>query len=308
MKGLGRLLFGPYRSRQSSRGAKTYAARLDSQLAGFNARFGGSSGAGAGGTPLTDSPIFLLSAGWRSGSTLLQRMVMAENPAVIIWGEPYDLALPIQGLADQLRPFSEAWPRARGFAGAGGEDFSNAWVANLYPPAEAFRAAHLAYLEALFAAPAEALGRSRWGLKEVRFGADEVRYLRWLYPRARFVFLVRDPLNAYRSYRQKLTWYARWPHRMVATPYGFGVHWRRLSRDFLEVQSQGVGLLLRYEELGEDATVSRLSDYLGWPVPRPQSMAKITGLANKDEVRLGTVEAAILRRGAGRIASEFGYG
>ncbi|WP_299619795.1 sulfotransferase [Pelagibius sp.] len=308
MKGLGRLLFGPHRSRQSARGAKTYAARLDSQLAAFEARFGGSTGEQGAVAPLTDSPVFLLSAGWRSGSTLLQRMVMANNPAVIIWGEPYDLALPIQGLADQFRPFSEVWPRDSDFAGPAGVDLSNAWVANLYPPAASFRAAHLAYLEALLAAPAEALGRSLWGLKEVRLGADEVRYLRWLYPRARFVFLVRDPLNAYRSYRQKLSWYARWPNRMVTTPYGFGAHWRRLSRDFLELQSQGIGLLLRYEELGEDATVARLSNYLGWPVPRPQEMQKIKGLDGKDQVRLGTVEAAILKRGAGRTASEFGYG
>lgn len=308
MKGLGRLLFGPHRSRQSSQSAKTYAARLDSQLAAFDVRFSDSRGERGAVVPLTDSPVFLLSAGWRSGSTLLQRMVMANNPAVIIWGEPYDLAMPIQGLTDQLRPFSETWPRDSDFAGPGGADFSNAWVANFYPPAESFRAAHLAYLEALFAAPAEALGRNRWGLKEVRLGADEVRYLRWLYPRARFVFLVRDPLNAYRSYRRKLSWYARWPSRMIATPYGFGAHWRRLSRDFLELQGEGIGLLLRYEQLGEDATVSRLSDYLGWPVPRPQEMAKIKGLGNKDEVRLGSIEAAILKRGAGRIAGEFGYG
>lgn len=35
------------------------------------------------------APIFLLSAGWRSGSTLLQRLIMSDA-RVLIWGEPYD--------------------------------------------------------------------------------------------------------------------------------------------------------------------------------------------------------------------------
>ena len=32
-----------------------------------------------------DAPIFILSAGWRSGSTLLQRML---TPECLIWGNP----------------------------------------------------------------------------------------------------------------------------------------------------------------------------------------------------------------------------
>lgn len=35
-----------------------------------------------------ENPVFILSAGWRSGSTLLHRMIMADEK-VMIWGEPY---------------------------------------------------------------------------------------------------------------------------------------------------------------------------------------------------------------------------
>ncbi|NIA68518.1 sulfotransferase [Pelagibius litoralis] len=308
MKQIARLLFGPHRSRQSSRSAQTYAAKLEGQLAAFDSRFNGTSAPQAPDVPFCDSPIFILSAGWRSGSTLLQRMVMANNPAIVIWGEPYDIAAPIQTLADQLRPFSSDWPPAGYFFEARESDLSNQWVANLYPPAQAFRAAHLAYMEALFAGPAQALDLRQWGLKEVRFGADHVRYLHWLYPKAKFIFLVRNPLDAYKSYRSKLTWFAEWPGKMVATPFGFGAQWRRLCRDFLEMQKQDIGLLLHYESLGDEQILSKLSDYLGWTVPSLQEMSKIRGWKDDPGSRLGGIERAMLRHGTGKIANELGYG
>ncbi|MEO0535490.1 MAG: hypothetical protein AAF215_16660 [Cyanobacteria bacterium P01_A01_bin.123] len=38
---------------------------------------------------VADSPIFVFSAGWRSGSTLLQRLVMSDK-SVVIWGELFN--------------------------------------------------------------------------------------------------------------------------------------------------------------------------------------------------------------------------
>ncbi|WP_420349453.1 sulfotransferase [Pelagibius sp.] len=307
MKSIGRALLGPRRSRATSRDARDHAARLDRQLEAFDSRFQAGLAPEAPRGPLCEEPVFILSAGWRSGSTLLQRMVMANNPSIIVWGEPYDIASPIQTLADQLRPFSAEWPRSGYFVEPRGSNLSNEWVANLYPPAQAFRTAHLAYLETLFAAPAEALGRSHWGLKEVRLGSDHVRYLRWLYPRAKFVFLIRNPLNAYRSYRNRLTWFADWPNKMVATPYSFGRHWRRLCGEFLEMRAQGVGVLLHYESLGDDAAVSGLGDYLGWAVPRLQEMAKLKGWNGDAKSPLGAIEKVMLRRAVGSMAGDLGY-
>ena len=36
-----------------------------------------------------EQPVFVLSAGWRSGSTLLQRMIMENNRDLLMWGEPF---------------------------------------------------------------------------------------------------------------------------------------------------------------------------------------------------------------------------
>ena len=57
----------------------------------------------------TAAPIFLLSAGWRSGSTLLQRLIMSDKN-VLIWGEPYDECGQIQAMADTLKAFRPDWP------------------------------------------------------------------------------------------------------------------------------------------------------------------------------------------------------
>ena len=54
--------------------------------------------------PADDAPIFLLSAGWRSGSTMLQRLLMSD-PGVLIWGEPYDECGLVQALAGCAKAF-----------------------------------------------------------------------------------------------------------------------------------------------------------------------------------------------------------
>jgi hypothetical protein len=315
---IAQMLYKRPRTTLKAAAALKLSESLDSQLTSFDARFNGRA---AHEIPevVCPRPVFILSAGWRSGSTLLQRMVMSENPEIIIWGEPYAEAAPILALADQMRPFSETWPDDRFFLEGHGNDLAKEWIANLYPPAAHFRAAHLAYLETLLARPARELGRAQWGLKEVRFGADEVRYLQWLYPRARFIFLVREPAAAYRSYKVKRNWFARWPHEMVTNPFDFGRLWGRLTHDFRKLSAQGVGPLLRYEDLGSETSRQALQDYLGWPVPPLEHMAQVTGLGDAGRsrsespgqgipARLRWIDRALLRRGTGATASELGYG
>ena len=55
----------------------------------------------------SSEPVFILSAGWRSGSTFLRRCLMASSD-ILIWGEPYRYAEPIRLLARQVRAFADA--------------------------------------------------------------------------------------------------------------------------------------------------------------------------------------------------------
>lgn len=59
------------------------------------------------------APIFLLSAGWRSGSTLLQRMLMEFNDDIVIWGEPFDHSNIYDNMMNQFRCFTTSWPPQR---------------------------------------------------------------------------------------------------------------------------------------------------------------------------------------------------
>ncbi len=127
-----------------------------------------------------DSPVFILAAGWRSGSTLLQRLL---SERCLIWGEPYGHAGLIPSLADPIRCFTDRWPEPHHFyRGHPPEALATTFIANLYPGVSDLRRAHRGFFERLFAEPARAAGHDRWGLKEVRLDADHALYLRWLFP------------------------------------------------------------------------------------------------------------------------------
>lgn len=110
-----------------------------------------------------DSPIFIFSAGWRSGSTMLQRMLCSDN-ATLIWGEPYDLCEIIQTLARLPRPVTQDWPPEEFFLrGRDPNNLASSWIANLYPSLPDLRESLKAMLWRLFAEPTRASGAARWG-------------------------------------------------------------------------------------------------------------------------------------------------
>lgn len=224
-------------------------------------------------------PVFIFSAVWRSGSTFLQRLT-SSNKDIFIWGEPYRRSAVVTSLAGQFRAFTAKWPMDRYFVSAFlDDDFTHQWTANCYPEMQDFLDAHVAYFERLFMRPAAALGKQRWGVKLVTLSVDHAHYLRWLFPRARFIFLIRNPYDAYRSYRPWGNWYLAWPNEPVFTASAFGKLWKRLADDYIRHHEEVDGLLLQYESLHESSTVARLSDYLGFETAAPDSLARIGGPA-----------------------------
>lgn len=259
------------------------------------------------------APIFVFSAGWRSGSTFLQRWVMT-NECVLLWGEPYCHNGVIQSLSGQLKAFTESWPWDEFFAHSHDrtEDLSQEWIANLYPPLKDFMEAHVGYLETLFMRPALAYGKSRWGLKEVRLGIDHALYLRWLFPDAKFIFLVRDPYEAYGSYRRWRCWYRTWPHEPVFTATRFGALWKELTSDFVTNHDKVGGLLVQYEELRTPATRPLLENYLGLSLADAASLTRVAGTQapQRRERRAHWVprlEALLLKRQVEPVSLKLGY-
>ena len=264
----------------------------------------------ADGTDDPEAPIFLLSAGWRSGSTLLQRLIMSDS-RVLIWGEPYDECGLIQALAASMKAFRPGWPPQEYFYdGTPPNQLSGEWIANLFPSLEDWRKGQRVLFDTMFAAPAKRAGAARWGIKEVRLDAEHCAYLRWLYPNARFVFLYRNPLEAYRSYcRYGRSWYDTFPDSPVFTPTAFGTHWRKLMQGFLKDAKALDALVIRYEDLVAGLTpLDELEAYLNITIDRTVLKAKVgTSERGGEKARVNALERWLLRRAVAPVAEALGY-
>ena len=257
-----------------------------------------------------EAPIFLFSAGWRSGSTLLQRLIMSDS-RVLIWGEPYDECGLIQALAESMKAFRPGWPPQEYFYdGTPPNQLSGEWIANLFPSLEDWRKGQRVLFDTMFAAPAKRAGAARWGIKEVRLDAEHCAYLRWLYPNARFVFLYRNPLEAYRSYcRYGRSWYDTFPDSPVFTPTAFGTHWRKLMQGFLKDAKALDALVIRYEDLVAGLTpLDELEAYLNITIDRTVLKAKVgTSERGGEKARVNALERWLLRRAVAPVAEALGY-
>ncbi len=250
------------------------------------------------------APIFILAAGWRSGSTLLQRMISGGTDA-LIWGEPYANSQLVDTMCQQFAAFDENWPRRDWFVVPDRANFTNSWVANLYPGPDRLKSAHRAFLMEMFAQTARGRKASGWGFKEVRLGIGHAQYLRWLFPNAKFLFLVRNPWDALASYKGiGMRSYQRWPDKPIFTPWSFGRMWRSLAPDF-ERNAQAVGALcVRFEDLSKDATVSKISEYLNFGIVSPRDLQRIGSTRN---LRLTKLESVVLTAALTGCAGRLGY-
>lgn len=257
-----------------------------------------------------EEPIFLLSAGWRSGSTLLQRLIMSDSQ-VLIWGEPYDECGIIQALADTMKAFRPNWPPAEYYYdGTPPADLSSSWIANLFPSLEDLRNGHRAFFDVMFSEPSKRGGAARWGIKEVRLGSEHALYLRWLYPKAKFIFLYRNPLDAYRSYaRYGRSWYNIFPNKPMFTPTAFGTHWRRLMEGYLRDAKILDALLVRYEDLvGDCPPMKEIGTYLGISMNHSVLDAKVgSSERGGKKVQVSRLEKWLLKRAVSPVAEGLGY-
>jgi hypothetical protein len=253
----------------------------------------------------TDEPVFVLAAGWRSGSTLLQRMLLKH---CMVWGEPYEPHGLIDRLAQPLCFFWEDWPPNDFFINhpQWGGKLGDKWAANLYPPIESLLEAHVAFLRHLFAEPARERGYERWGLKAVRYGVEQAIFLHWLFPRARFLFLVRNPYDCWSSYRRAGSAVVRfYPEEQIRTPEQFGRHWLELATCFHEQHAKVGGRLLRYDNLTSQAFDSQsLEEYLGFKL---DLSVRDTRLGASPRGTVAADEFARLHQVIGKFADGFGY-
>lgn len=210
-----------------------------------------------------ESPIFVFSAGWRSGSTLVQRLLMSSGN-VLIWGEPLGDAAGVARLSHSLTAITPDWPPDAFFETTEDvSDLSGKWVANLAPKMSYLKKAHKAHIQQwLSVASKEEFNVDRWGLKEVRLTIDHARYLKWLYPEARFLFVYRNPFNAYRSWKGN-RWRSVWPGYYRNSAIAYARHWKLLLSGYLEGCSDVGGRMIKFEDLvSGKIDIAHLGEYL----------------------------------------------
>lgn len=293
-----RMVAGSRMARRDRRQGLQQAAHPED---GVRALFAGADPTDAAGDP-AEAPIFILSAGWRSGSTLLQRLVCSGDK-VLIWGEPYDRATLIQSLARTAAPFSKDWPPEGYMKPTGDLDLlASSWTANLYPPEAALRAAYRGFFLDLFARPARELGADRWGLKEVRLGHAEAVFLQALFPAARFLFIrrrLRDAYLSYRGFSGGMGWYAAWPKAGVFTPFAFARNWAFMALEVERAAAATGGILIEYEDLvAGRVDLARLAAYCGSTIdPATLDRRVGSGIRGAEAKTLSPVERGLLQLG-----------
>jgi len=279
------------------------------QLLGSIAALGASSADPVAETD-SETPIFLFSTGWRSGSTLLQR-ILVTDPSLLIWGEPLGEMTIVSKLAEAMSQFISPrnlrlWKEQ---ADPASGSLSTSWVANLYPPPQDFRLALRRLFDRWMAEPARQRGFSRWGFKEVRFGAIEAGFLRWLYPNARFVLISRHPYDCYRSLADA-EWgevYYRYPDLRVASAASFARHWNRLAVTWSDLPAGFPSTHIRYEDLvSRKVDFRQLESWLGIEIREGVALsASVGGTATR--TRLAWYERLIIAQEAAAGMRLFEY-
>lgn len=262
--------------------------------------------------PSRSPPIFLLAAGWRSGSTLVQRLIMSSGEA-LLWGEPYHRLSPVQRLCESLPGRQEDQElKSKILAEEDNDiDIKSDFIANVYPSQGSLVSAHRAYLQSLLESPARNRGYRRWGFKEVRFRPPHWRYLKFLFPNARIIFLVRHPYHAYRSYKVFPSWYERWPEKAIFTPSEFGELWSSIALGMWEDRDEASVYLLKFEDLIQskvhNGVVDLISNHVGMDLDQTILTHKVHGRGRTEPEALEPVERYLLQRQVGPVAHKYGY-
>jgi hypothetical protein len=255
-----------------------------------------------------DQPVFVLSTGGRTGSTLVQRLFISTH-RVLVWGEHNGLLG--SRLFDVVRGM-ENWTvrQGRGQLAYLDEHGYQGFIPNVNPGAAIFAAATRRFFDASLGKEAYRRGYRRWGFKEIRYGREEALFLQQLYPEAAFVLVFRNPRDCLRSIKST-TWYKR---DFGGDPRKFLQNWGRLSEELLSAaEDLRRCCAVRYEQLIEDheGHIGRLAKIAGIGedlFDRAVFSDRARGTAcppkNLDAADVAALASDKLRR----IAEKLGYG
>ena len=180
---------------------------------------------------MSSGPVFLLAGGGRTGSTLIQRLILSSR-RVLMWGEHGGVLIPqLRHLVGSTHAYitkADGNQMRENFVAQG----HGTWVANMNPEMSYYQSGCRAFLDQSLGAAARAMGYERWGFKEIRYGRTGALVLQELFPDASFILLVRDPVHCLKSIKGT-NWYAK---DFQASPVKFLNAWTRINAELAEVR------------------------------------------------------------------------
>jgi hypothetical protein len=196
---------------------------------------------------LSIAPIVVTSPSVRCGTTLVQRLLSASDNG-FIYGE--EIGHQLRTLTAWLFGLMRGWEQN---GAAVDEDFARAlagelgdWRPGLTPPTEVMQRA---WVETFYQLPkaldehAAAIGRPVWGFKIPGYTRDMLRTLLMLLPRAKVIYVFRNPLDVVRSAKAR---------RFTEGDQGVAAlcaEWARNLREAAELGADERLLFLKYEDL-----------------------------------------------------------
>ena len=265
-----------------------------------------------------ESPIFIFSAGWRTGSTLLQRLINS-NPNAALFGEAFEHHFLWHQLANQIKAFS---PLDQGHACYIPMNYNkiksdivtdflrNGFTANTTPPVLCLKRAHQIFIETMLKNPAENVGRKIWGIKLVRSDITVAKYFQWLYPNAKFLFIVRNPYEACNSClnilkENKFALPLIVGSKYISNSKDYSVHWRHCISGFVKHSGKLNSILIKYEDLRAEKLNEKIEKFLNIKLDFSVLEKKVGGLVNKESLKLN--DRVVIDKIAGKYIRKLNY-
>jgi len=200
---------------------------------------------------------------------MLQRLFI-NSGKVLIWGES-------GGALNSMKDAYEAYEQMlgdgnkkfrKGYGGNGKKQFdkfmkgssdpSQMWIACMNPSIEITEAAFKAFFEELYIKPLLNTPYCHWGIKDVLADMETAKWLKMIFPEAKFLFLIRNPMDCLLSIKRR-NWMDK--NGTFAALRYYTHHWKRLAQDY---RKSNFGKLVYYEKIINDRLViEELMDYTG---------------------------------------------
>lgn len=147
-------------------------------------------------------------------------------------------------------------------------------------------------------------GRARWGLVSTALTGDYALYFKLIFPRAKFIFLHRSPLDAFSGLLQRTSVESR-PTESADQAASFAETWCTLVASFELWHKEVGGVMVGYDNVIAESP-RELETYLAEPLGRAETLrASLSESATASELRADEGKAIAAR--TAEIAARCGY-